>query len=226
MKSLHHQDSEGEEKSRPLQHSRAETRARFHAIPELRFEERALTPYGGLVLLQALFDRLGFKAALERCFAHRNTGAIFGHHVVFLWLVVHLLLGHRRLRDRDFYEEDPLVQRVLGLRRIPNVYTLSRSLRETDERCVQSVARLTRDAVLERIEQEALGRITLDFDGSALSTRRHAEGTAVGFNRKRKGARSYYPLYCTVAQTAQFLDCVHRTGNVYDSRGASEFMRE
>jgi len=209
-----------------VKHSRAETRARFHSIPELRFEEQALTPYGGLVLWQALFERIGFKAALERCFAHRNAGAIFGHHIVFLWLVVHLLLGHRRLRDRDFYEEDPLVKRALGLHRIPDVATISRSLRDADERCVEGVVRLTRDAVLDRVEHEALARITLDFDGSVLSTRRHAEGTAVGFNRKRKGARSYYPLYCTVAQTAQFLDCLHRPGNVHDSRGASTFMRQ
>jgi len=209
-----------------VKRSRAETRARFHSIPELRFEEQALTPYGGLVLLQALFDRLDFKAALERCFAHRNAGAIFGHHIVFLWLVVHLLLGYRRLRDRDFYEDDPLVQRILGLRRIPDVATISRSLRSADARCADGAGRLMREAVLERLQQEALARVTLDFDGSVLSTARHAEGTAVGFNSKRRGARSYYPLYCTVAQTAQFLDCLHRAGNVHDSRGASAFMRE
>ena len=45
----------------------------------------------------------------------------------------------------------------------------------------------------------AVGTVTLDFDGSGQSTRRHAEGSAVGYNKKRKGARSYYPLFCTVA---------------------------
>ena len=58
-----------------------------------------------------------------------------------------------------------------------------------------------------------------------LTTRRHAEGTAMGFNRKRKGARSYYPLFCTVAQTSQFLDLHHRPGNVHDSNGALELVR-
>jgi hypothetical protein len=36
-----------------------------------------------------------------------------------------------------------------------------------------------------------LPRVTLDFDGSVQSTTRWAEGTAVGFNKKKKGARSY-----------------------------------
>jgi len=59
-----------------------------------------------------------------------------------------------------------------------------------------------------------------------FSTRTHAEGTAVGMNKKRKGARSYYPLFCTIAQTGQFFDALHRPGNVHDSNGADEFIPE
>jgi hypothetical protein len=66
--------------------------------------------------------------------------------------------------------------------------------------------------------------VTSDFDGSVQSTKRHAEGTAVGFNKEKKGARSYYPLFCTVAQTGQVLDVLHRAGNVHDSKGAVEYV--
>jgi hypothetical protein len=38
--------------------------------------------------------------------------------------------------------------------------------------------------------------------------------------------RSYYPLLCTVAQTAQVLDGYHRPGNVHDSNGAIDFIQE
>lgn len=70
-------------------------------------------------------------------------------------------------------------------------------------------------------------RITLDFDGSVLSTNsRKTEGTAVGYNKKKKGARSYYPLFCTIAQTGQVFDVYHRPGNVHDSREAREFILE
>jgi len=72
-----------------------------------------------------------------------------------------------------------------------------------------------------------LYRLTLDFDGSVVFTNgRNVEGTAVGYCRKKKGARSYYPLFCTVAQTGQVFDVYHRPGNVHDSNGAREFIRE
>ena len=59
--------------------------------------------------------------------------------------------------------------------------------------------RLQQDLVLESLQREQVGTITLDFDGSVLGTTRHAEGVAMGYNSKKRDQRSYYPLYCTVA---------------------------
>jgi len=67
-------------------------------------------------------------------------------------------------------------------------------------------------------------RLTMDCEGSVLSTGGVSERTAVGFNKKKKGQRSYYPLFCTIAQTEQVLDLYHRPGNVHDSNGAEQFI--
>ena len=91
---------------------------------------------------------------------------------------------------------------------------------------VEKVRALCSALVIDALRRECFSRLTLDFDGSVTSTRGHVEGTAVGYNSKKKGARSYYNLYCTVAQTGQFLDVLHRPGNVHDSNGAHEFMME
>ncbi|MFK7890101.1 MAG: hypothetical protein AB8B63_04745 [Granulosicoccus sp.] len=49
------------------------------------------------------------------------------------------------------------------------------------------------------------------------------EGTAVGFNKSKKGQRRDYPLYCTtVAQTGQVQDVFNRSGNVHDSNSDKE----
>jgi len=37
--------------------------------------------------------------------------------------------------------------------------------------------------------EERLGRVTLDLDGSVLGTGQRAEGSAVGFNKVKRGAR-------------------------------------
>ena len=136
------------------------------------------------------------------------------------------MLGFRRLREIDYYRDDPLVLRLMGLRRLPDVSTVSRALSQIEPGGVEKVRELSRSLVVEGLKREGLSRLTMDFDGSVQSTKGHAEGTAVGFNRKKKGARSYYPLFCTVAQTGQFFDMYHRPGNVHDSNGAEQFMED
>lgn len=207
-----------------MKSSKREVQSRVHKMPILRFTDQTLTSFAGLIIFQPLFAMLELKKRMRSCFAHLNAGSIFGHHFIMFLLIIHLLLGFRRLRDIDYYKDDPLVKRILGLNRLPDVATISRALGDADENSVAKARVLLRTMVLERLQKLHLARITLDFDGSVLSTSRHAEGTAVGFNKKKKGARSYYPLFCTVAQTGQVLDFFHRPGNVHDSNGALEFI--
>ncbi|MFY9705106.1 MAG: IS1380 family transposase [Desulfobacterales bacterium] len=204
--------------------SKAAIHRKTHRIPEIKFEDQRLTSFAGLVVYQSLFSRIGLKRQLAGCFRHLRVSPIFGHGVVVLMLIVHLLLGYRRLQDMRYYQDDPMVRRLLGLERLPDVATVSRTLAGLDDTSVTHLRRLSRQRTLDQLGGLGLARITLDFDGSVLSTGRFAEGTAVGFNRKKKGQRSYYPLFCTIAQTGQVLDVWHRPGNVHDSNGAKAFI--
>jgi hypothetical protein len=204
--------------------SRLDVRRKAHALPALRFESQALTSFAGLVVFQKFFMAINLKARISSCFRQLNGGKVFDRATVFLQLIVHLLLGFRELQDVRYYRDDPLVKRLLGLKRLPDVATMSRMLREANTTSVEALRHVLREMVLNRLCSLVPARITLDFDGSVQSTKRHAEGTAVGFNKKKKGARSYYPLFCTVAQTQQVLDFLHRPGNVHDSNGAKAFI--
>lgn len=207
-----------------MKSSKAHIHVKFHKIPTIRFEDQRLTSFSGLLIFQTLFTKIKLKRRLKRCFTHLKLSPIFGRHLVVLLLIVHLLLGFRRLREIDYYRDDPLVRRLLGLRRLPDVSTVSRALSQMECDGVDRLRELSCSLVLEGLKREQLCRLTLDFDGSVLTTKAHAEGTAVGFNKRKKGGRSYYPLFCTAAQTGQFFDLHHRPGNVHDSNGAPEFI--
>ena len=209
-----------------MKSSKSEIHRKTHGIPDIHFEDQKLTSFAGLVLFQPLFKDLDLKRQLSYCFRHLNVSPIFGHGLITLILIVHLLIGYRRLQDLRYYQDDPMMRRLLGISRLPNVATVSRTLAGMDSRGVDNVRKLNRQLVMDRLSLLGLARITLDFDGSVIATGRFAEGTAVGFNRKKKGQRSYYPLFCTLAQTGQVLDVWHRPGNVHDSNGAMAFMQD
>jgi hypothetical protein len=206
--------------------AKADIYSQASSIPTLKFEEQQLTSFAGLVVFQKLFESCRLKARLHEACAHLPPRHYYSFSTILQCLIVHIVLGYRQLRESEFYREDPLVKRVLGLKWLPSVPTVSRMLSEFDEKSVAAQQALSRGLVLERLEKEALHTVTLDFDGSVQSTKRHAEGTAVGLNKQKRGARSYYPLFSTVAQTGQVLDVLHRSGNVHDSKGSVEFVTQ
>lgn len=207
-----------------MKFSKKSLRNKCHKIIRPNFEDQKLTSFSGIIIFQALFERLNLKSRLSTCFKPLVTSSGYGHSVIMLLLIVHLIVGYRRLSDIQYYEDDPLILRALGINRMPSISTVSRMLSQHDETSVSTIKKLSSELVLDRLREERLARVTLDFDGTVQSTNRHAEGTAVGYNKKKKGARSYYPLLCTISQTGQVLDVHHRPGNVHDSNGAAEFI--
>lgn len=205
--------------------SRKQVTSATHAIPEVRFEEQELTSFGGLVMLQALLDKMELRSRLRAAVRHLPSSGGYCASRIALLMIVHLFIGWRRLRDLDYYRTDPLVKRVVGLDRMPNVSTVSRRLTEFDQRSIDNLRGVLRGIVAKRAIAASPRRLTLDFDGSVISTKaRGIEGTAVGYNSKSKGSRSYYPLFAVLAQTGQVFDVLHRAGNCHDSRDALDFI--
>lgn len=197
-------------------------RTRKRSLPQLKFEDQSLTSYAGLVVFQKLFDELDLDGRLKRAAGGPGASSLA---LVFKLLVIHALIGLKRFRDGELCRDDPMVRRLLGSRSVPGVSSVSRALSSAGGEDVAEIQNLATDMVVERLAAEDFRTITLDFDGTVLSTKRRAQGTACGFNKKAKGCRSYYPLVCTIAQTGQVFDLAHRSGNVHDSNGAVAFMR-
>jgi hypothetical protein len=194
------------------------------SIPDIQFQDQKLTSFAGAVILQKFFDRIGIRKGVQDCFRHIEHKRSYNDGLIMMVLIVHLMLGFRKLQDVRYYKDDPMILRLLGVKHIPDCATISRRLASWDSQSVGNARELCRQLVLDRIAESALPRVTLDFDGSVIATGRFAEGAAVGYNKKKKGQRSYYPLFCTIAQTGQVFDVWHRPGNVHDSNGALSFI--
>ena len=141
-----------------MKHSRKSTQRKAFAIPHVRFDEQQLTSFAGLVVLQPFLAAIDFKARLQRCLRHVRTGKVYGRATVFLQLIIHLLLGYRDLRESVYYRDDPMVKRLLGLKRLPDVSTLSRMLKDATAQSVAQLRQLLRRLELDRLRALALSR--------------------------------------------------------------------
>ena len=80
--------------------------------------------------------------------------------------------------------------------------------------------------VSEAIEKQSLGRLTLDIDGSVITTGATVAWAYRGFNPHHRKDPSYYPILAHVGQTGHILRVKNRPGNVHDSKGAEAFIRD
>ena len=116
---------------------------------------------------QLFFKRINLKQQLKNCFVHLKISPIFGRHLVVLLLIVHLLLGFRRLREIDDYRDEPPVLRIMGLRRLADVATISRA--QIDGKGVENVRALSRNLVVQGLVREKFARLSFNLDGLVKS---------------------------------------------------------
>ena len=134
-----------------MKFSKSQTYSRVHKVPEIKFEDQSLTSFAGLAVFMPLLRRLGLKERLGRCFPRRKGSPIYAAATIALGLIIHIIIGFHRLRDVEYYGDDPMVKRLLGLKRLPSAATISRSLREMDAGDYERVRELSRELVCDRI---------------------------------------------------------------------------
>ena len=104
-------------KPHPMKYRKSQYSSNVYKTSKIFFEDQRLSSFSGLVVIQAFFKRLELKKLLRGCFDHIQSDAIVGLHVVTLLLVLHIIMGYRRLREIERYKDDPVVHRVMGVRR-------------------------------------------------------------------------------------------------------------
>lgn len=126
-----------------MKSSKAQIYAKYHKISTIRFEDQQLTSFSGLLIFQLLFKQIDLKNKLKNCFSHVTKFPSFKHHLIVMLLIIHLILGFRRLREVNYYRDDSLVLRLMGLKKLPDVSTISRSLAQMDVQSIDNLRRLS-----------------------------------------------------------------------------------
>src|SRR5574338_390466 len=116
-----------------------------------------------------------------------------------------LIVGGRRVWHVAYLANDPVVRRVTGLRRVPVAPTIGRWLAGFRVRHLAGLERLNAELVAAAIERLALKRLTIDVDGSVVSTGLSVAWAQRGFNPHRRKVPSYYPITAYEAQSGQIL---------------------
>ena len=199
---------------------------RVNADLALRYDHEGLTSFAGLELLRRYFCQIRLRPEIRRCLGCTLPNSDFG--VVGMVLVILLLIisGGRRLRHLGYLQGDPVVRRCSGLKCLPTPYSVGRWLAKFDDDAVDRLRSWNETVVARGIRACQLRRLTLDIDGSVVSTGLTVEGARRGFNPHHRKVPSYYPITAYEANSSQILRVHNRPGNVHDGKASIDFLEQ
>jgi hypothetical protein len=192
----------------------------------LRFEAKGLTSFAGLELVRRYFHSIGLGSHLRRYLGGRELGGDYGVVAMVLVVLGLMITGGRRLHHLVFHQHDTMLQRFCGLKRLPTARSVGRWLRRFTQRHVERLLLVNEQVVAQAIRLAGLRRLTIDIDGSVVSTGQKVQWAFRGFNPHHRKVPSYYPITAYEAQTGQILRSKNRPGNIHDGKASLGFLRD
>lgn len=212
---------------RPLlvRRRRRDLSRRVNGDLRVEFTASGLTSFAGLELLVRYFRGLELNRLIRDQFRGARRGGDFGR-VAMLRLVLGLVMvGGRRLRHIGYLAGDPLIHRLCGLAHLPTARTVSRWLQGFTEATIERLRTLNAEIVARVLRQLPLRTLTIDVDGTVVSTGLTVARAFRGYNPHHRKVPSYYPITGYVAESGHVLRVRNRPGNIADGK-AVPFLRE
>jgi len=187
--------------------------------------EPSLTGFGGAGLLAQFLQRLDIPqllAALPQLPRTRYPAARF-----LLGLLYGLVLDRSRQAHVAELDADPAFMALTGLGALPSQSAFSRFLARLRAPTAHALLETNR-ALVARVRKgfAAQDTVTLDFDRHVQTCRGCPQRSAVGYNPRRRGARSYKPLFAFIGEMRDFVGGRFHPGNRADLVGAKALFDE
>jgi hypothetical protein len=128
FRSFYHKQIEPQKRPLQVRLKKQDFSRRINSDLHIEFAKQDLSSFSGLELFRRYFALIRLNSRIRQAFAGYDlAGDYTVVHLIMIFIAL-WLTGGRRLRHIPFIAEDPLVQRLCGLKSLPSDRTVSRWL--------------------------------------------------------------------------------------------------
>jgi len=192
------------------------------------FEGRNLTPYGGLLPVATMLEKIDFQKRVEEIVTVERATKVMSTYQFILAIVLGIYVGFARLNQLRYIAGDPLLAGILRITHLPPQCTLWRflnSLHGGIARQIQSIQRQIREAVW-AAGNVTLKSATIDTDTTVHTLYGKQMGGRKSYNPKNKGKKSYQPILSFLAETREFVAGELRNGDRPTGKQIARHLQE
>ncbi len=165
---------------------------KINASTPYDFAGKNLTPYGGLLPVITMLEKLGFQPLVEQTLTSQRIPRAMDLYRFVLGILLGLYIGFPRLNQLRFIARDPLLTGILKVGKLPVQSTFWRfvnALHLNVARQILTVTRITRERVWAAANVK-LEVVTIDTDTTVHTLYGRQMGGRKSYNPKNKARRA------------------------------------
>lgn len=180
---------------------------KINASTPFDFTGRNLTPYGGLLPVITMLEKLDFQSLVEQTVTSKRLPRAMDLYRFVLGIVLGLYIGFPRLNQLRFIARDPILTGILKVPKLPVQSTFWRfvnALHLNVARQMLTIMRIMRERVWAAANVK-LEVVTIDTDTTVHTLYGRQMGGRKSYNPKNKGKKSYQPMLTFIAETREYV---------------------
>jgi hypothetical protein len=192
------------------------------------FSGKNLTPYGGLLPVITMLEKLGFQTLVEETVTSNRIPRAMDLYRFVLGIVLGLYIGFPRLNQLRFIARDPILTGILKVTKLPVQSTFWRFVNALHLNVARQILTLMR-TLRQRVWAAANVKLevaTLDTDTTVHTLYGQQMGGRKGYNPKNKGKRSYQPMLTFIAETREYIWGELRNGDRPNGKQIGDHIRK
>jgi hypothetical protein len=187
------------------------------------FTSKEVTPWGGMVFLKQLLDKMSFSSQVASCDSLPRPGSNRGYSpsVLLEAFVCSVWCGATKFIHTELTRSDRALAQIFGWGRVPAQDAYKRYFDKFTQTDNLRVADYFFRWIIDSYKYD---NFTLDFDSSILTRYGEQEGAKKGYNPQKHGRASHHPLIAFVNDLRLVANFWLRSGDTASSTNFLSFL--
>ena len=192
---------------------------------EISYTNQEITPWGGMVLLRQMLEKIRFRKQVGACMDLPQPGSNRGYSpaTIIESFLVSVWCGANRFMHTEITRHDAVLKKIFGWAQCPAQDVYKRYFAKFSQAINQRVSDHFYSWVFNSVQFD---NYTLDCDSSVLTRYGVQEGAHRGYNPHKPGRPSHHPIIAFVSDVKLVANLWLRSGNTGSAESFVPFLED
>ena len=191
----------------------------------LSFTNKEVTPWGGMVFLRQMLDKIGFREHINSCdsLPAQQSNRGYDVSVILESFITSVWCGATRFLHTEATRSDKALAKIFDWQALPGQDAYKRYFNKFSQSTNQEVSRHFYSWFFKNIH---LNHFTLDIDSTIMTRYGDQQGAMKGYNPSKRGRNSHHPIVAFVNEIRMVANFWLRSGNSSSANNFISFLED